>query len=103
MVGRPFEKGSAPKPPPRSGPNRFTKLMKDIIEGALEDLGGQKWLVRQAREHPQAFMQLLGKIIPRDIKLEGKVTYALEELVAGSYDKPAANDERDIPPSDRPH
>ena len=58
-------------------PNKITKALKDMILGALDDAGGQDYLLRQADENPVAFMMLLGKVIPKEIdaKLEhsGKV------------------------------
>ena len=48
-------------------PNKITKELKDIIRGALDDAGGQGYLTRQAEENPNAFLTLVGKIVPRDI------------------------------------
>jgi hypothetical protein len=44
-----------------------TRDVKEMILGALSDVGGQKWLVKQATLNPTAFMGLLGKIIPTQI------------------------------------
>ena len=52
-------------------PNKSTALIKDMIEGALQDAGGQAYLARQAEENPSAFMGLLGKIMPKDISVAG--------------------------------
>lgn len=49
-------------------PNKTTKALKDMILGALEDVGGQKYLNQQAKENPVAFMTLLGKVVPSEIK-----------------------------------
>ena len=38
-----------------------------MIEGALNDVGGRKYLARQAIETPQAFLTLVGKVLPREI------------------------------------
>ena len=48
-------------------PNKTTKALKEMIEGALEAKGGQAWLERQMDENPAAFMTLLGKTLPRDL------------------------------------
>jgi hypothetical protein len=53
-------------------PNKTTKAIKDMIEGALQDVGGQAYLAQQARENPAAFMGLLGKILPKDVNLGGQ-------------------------------
>lgn len=49
--------------------NKNTAELKDMILGALESAGGQGYLQTQATENPTAFMGLLGKVLPRDIKL----------------------------------
>ncbi len=48
-------------------PNKSTKQIKDMIEGALNAAGGQAYLVQQAKENPSAFLTLVGKILPKDI------------------------------------
>jgi hypothetical protein len=50
--------------------NKATAAIKEMIEGALQEAGGQDYLVRQAYENPVAFMGLVGKILPREIKSE---------------------------------
>lgn len=42
-----------------------------MILGALSDAGGQKYLLKQAKENPAAFMTLIGKVLPKDIALTG--------------------------------
>lgn len=42
-----------------------------MIDGALEELGGQDWLVRTARKRPDAFLALIGKRLPKDVRLGG--------------------------------
>lgn len=62
-----------PKGGSRKGkPNKATAAIKEIIEGALQDAGGQAYLARQAEENPSAFMGLLGKILPKDINVGGQ-------------------------------
>lgn len=68
-------------------PNRVTGSVKDMIEGALKDLGGQEWLVQAARESPHAFMALIGKLIPKDLNVSGEVKHSLAELVLKSFEK----------------
>jgi hypothetical protein len=50
--------------------NKVTKELKDMILGALDDAGGQAYLTRQADENPAAFMSLVAKVLPKDIKQE---------------------------------
>jgi hypothetical protein len=63
--------------PPNAGigrkagvPNKLTRDVKAAIEAAFEKVGGAEYLAKQAEENPQAFMTLLGKVIPKDLKIE---------------------------------
>jgi hypothetical protein len=49
-------------------PNKVTKELKEMILGALDDAGGQRYLARQAEENPTAFLTLVGKVLPLSIK-----------------------------------
>lgn len=51
-------------------PNKATKALKDMILGALDDAGGQAYLSAQASENPSAFLALIGKVLPSEIKAE---------------------------------
>jgi hypothetical protein len=44
--------------------NKVTAQLKDMILGALDDVGGQEYLANQARENPTAFLSLIGKVLP---------------------------------------
>jgi len=61
--------------------NKATKEIKDMINGALNAVGGEKYLIRQAEENPVAFMTLIGKIIPKDVNanLTGNVQLILNK------------------------
>jgi hypothetical protein len=48
-------------------PNLLTRELKDMIRGALDKVGGQKYLETCARTEPKAFLLLLGKILPKEI------------------------------------
>lgn len=52
-------------------PNKLTRDLKEMIEGALVAVGGQRFLEKQAVKKPEAFMALLGKCLPRDINVGG--------------------------------
>lgn len=61
------------KPPGSGGsrkgkPNKVTKALKDMILGALDKAGGEDYLLEQAQLNPNAFLQLIGKVLPQDIK-----------------------------------
>jgi len=47
--------------------NKTTAELKAMILGALSEVGGQAYLVQQALDNPNAFMTLVGKVVPRDI------------------------------------
>ena len=48
-------------------PNKTTAELKDMILRALDKAGGEKYLTAQAALNPQAFLTLVGKILPKDI------------------------------------
>lgn len=54
-------------------PNKLTADVKTLLMGALDELGGQAYLVKQGRANPTAFLSLLGRVLPRqiDAKVEG--------------------------------
>lgn len=47
--------------------NKTTAELKEMILGALSEVGGQAYLVQQALDNPSAFMTLVGKVVPRDL------------------------------------
>lgn len=63
----PFKKGQSGNPSGQHGPQKIPQAVKEMIEGALSDVGGRSYLAAQAVENPSAFMSLLGRIIPKDI------------------------------------
>jgi hypothetical protein len=44
--------------------NKHSAQLKDMILGALSDVGGQQYLAHQARENPNAFISLIGRTLP---------------------------------------
>lgn len=73
----PFKKGVSGNKNGRAkgASNKTTIELKQMIMGALEDAGGQKYLLKQAEENPNSFMTLVGKYIPAELnaKLSGAV------------------------------
>ncbi|MHB1322327.1 MAG: hypothetical protein ACYCY0_12305 [Acidithiobacillus ferrivorans] len=59
---------------PAGSPNKINAGVKSMILGALDELGGQAWLMEQAKADPRAFMSLLGRILPSEISLDATVT-----------------------------
>jgi hypothetical protein len=45
----------------------MTRVLKDMVLQALDDAGGQQYLVEQASKNPVAFMTLLGKVLPLQV------------------------------------
>lgn len=62
-------------------PNKFTKELKNMILGALEDVGGQAYLAEQAKKNPTAFMALIGKVLPKDINANVNVMDSLADRI----------------------
>ena len=52
---------------PKGVTNKTTAELKEMILGALSEVGGQAYLVQQALDNPNAFMTLVGKVVPRDL------------------------------------
>lgn len=57
---------------PKGSTNKVTKQLKDMILGALESAGGQAYLASRAKDPKTmaAFLTLLGKVLPAEIKAE---------------------------------
>lgn len=56
---------------PKGVPNKSTKAIKDMVLAALDKAGGIAYLVDQAEKNPQAFMTLVGKVIPLQVNGAG--------------------------------
>ncbi len=68
-------------------PNKQTKAIKDMLLGALADAGGQAYLTGQAKTNSSAFLALLGRIVPQELKAELE-TKSTVIVVERSYGKP---------------
>lgn len=73
-----FGKGNPGKP--KGVPNKMTGELREMIRGALEQAGGQTYLAQQAKENPAAFLTLLGKILPKEIRAEVAATHTIQRL-----------------------
>lgn len=60
-------------------PNKNTGAVKDMILTALSEAGGHAYLLKQAQENPNAFMTLLGKVVP--MQIGGDANNPIEHLV----------------------
>lgn len=48
--------------------NKISCTLREMVIGALSEVGGQQYLTQQARENPTAFLTLLAKTLPRELK-----------------------------------
>lgn len=65
-----FQKGHKTPGPgrPKGIPNKSTQALKDMILQALDESGGVKYLVKQAKaRNPAAFLALVGKVLPMTV------------------------------------
>lgn len=65
--------------PPNAGkgrkagvPNKVTGALKDMILQALSNAGGVSYLQKQAVKNPNAFLALVGRVLPLQVKDGGK-------------------------------
>lgn len=49
-------------------PNKNTTALKDMILQALSNVGGEAYLMAQAEANPTAFMTLVGRVLPLQVK-----------------------------------
>lgn len=70
--------------PPKAGigrkkgvPNKVTQGVKEMVLAALDNVGGADYLQAQAKANPTAFLALVSKLIPRDLKVEGSIDHRL--------------------------
>ncbi len=67
-VGVPFAAGNPGRPP---GPNRVTVSVKQALEAAFNGLGGVPALIAWGQQEPGEFYRLWGKLLPRNVTIEG--------------------------------
>ena len=67
-----FGKGNPGKP--KGAINKVNGELKDMILKALDGAGGIEYLQRQADDNPNAFLTLVGKVLPMTVKHQGGVT-----------------------------
>ena len=97
---------------PLGSKNKFTKALKTTVLSALETLGGEQYLVEQGKANPAAFMSLLGRILPTEVKAEltGKdgaplapavyIGQALAIMLAGTDNRPQISTTSSLPRSE---
>ena len=75
---------------PKGLKNKWTTDVKAMILGALDKKGGQEWLEEQMEKNPVAFMTLLGKVIPSEVKAD--VTATVQNITRKIVDARNADD-----------
>lgn len=48
-------------------PNKLTGDLKEMILSALDQKGGVSYLMKQADDNPNAFLTLVGKVLPMTV------------------------------------
>lgn len=66
---------------PKGAVNKTTKALKEMILGALDQAGGEGYLLAQANENPTAFLTLIGKVLPMAVTAEVNATVTKIERV----------------------
>ena len=71
--GNPHSTGGARpgagRPPGAVSPHSVE--IKDMMLGALAELGGKDYMMEQGRINPAAFMAIISRMLPKDINLTG--------------------------------
>lgn len=65
---------------PKGSTNHDGKLIKEMIYKALDEMGGVEYLKQQAVENANAFLGLVGRVIPKDVEMTVRRSI-LEEAV----------------------
>lgn len=55
---------------PRGSENRINRDVRAMVLAALNEAGGQAYLVRQAEANPKAFLALVARVIPKEVAIE---------------------------------
>lgn len=51
-------------------PNKTTRTLREAIEKSFDQVGGVSYLVQMATEQPVAYMGLLAKVLPQQLKVQ---------------------------------
>ena len=63
----------------RGVPNKLTAHVREAVQNAFLEVGGEDYLVKVAMQDPRTFCTLLGKILPTQVeaKAEEPITYQI--------------------------
>jgi hypothetical protein len=76
---------------PRGAVNKVSRDLREMVRVALDEAGGVEYLVRQAHANPTAFLALVGRLIPRDVKVEADLQVDHRAAVAEAVQTMMAN------------
>lgn len=86
---RPSNLSAAGKGRKKGVPNKVSRDLKEMVIEALHRAGGVDYLVTQAEKNPQAFLSLLGKVLPRyPMVLNGTEAGGDTRAVTVMFDRP---------------
>jgi hypothetical protein len=72
-TGNPADRfGGAGPGRPKGVQNKVTKELKEMILQALDNKGGVAYLEQQADANPNAFLSLIGKVLPMTVQGPGE-------------------------------
>jgi hypothetical protein len=88
MAGRGSKPGERRGGRQKGTPNKITKALKDMVLSALDKAGGEEYLLQQAKTNPNAFMTLIGKVLPMQVSGPGggpiRTTFEATKLSTGA-------------------
>jgi hypothetical protein len=67
----PFQKGNKLGGRPKGRKNNITIALKDCILESLTLAGGRDYLLEQSRKNPVAYLGLIGRVLPLQVKEGG--------------------------------
>ena len=76
--------------------NKLNADLKEMILGALSDVGGRDYLALRAKDTPAAFLTLIGKVLPMQITGEGGGPVFVITGVDRDDDSSNSNDPSDV-------
>jgi hypothetical protein len=62
-------------------PNKLTGELKDMVLSALDQAGGIEYLKARAVDNPTAFLTLVGKVLPLQVKGSGEAGEIVHKVV----------------------
>jgi len=61
-------RGNAGMGHPKGVPNKTTNDVRQMLLASLNNVGGQDYLEEQARANPKAYLSLISKVIPTEVR-----------------------------------